>query len=96
MHHTFAAPQYRRTSCADSNSGFSNAKDIQPLYLHRRPDWLALTWDERALAGQTGRARRLQGLLLGRVQSLGFDIREQATLETLTSDTASESRCFPP
>ena len=30
------------------------------------------------IAGQTGRAHRLQGLLLGHVQSLGFDIREQA------------------
>ena len=58
--------------------------------------WTLTGTSRRVIRTQTGRARRLQGLLLGRVQSLGFDIREQATLETLTSDTASESRCFPP
>ena len=64
---------------------------MQPRYLHQQPDWPALTWDDRALAPQLGRVRHLQGNLLGRMQPLEFDLRQQATLETLTSDVVKTS-----
>ena len=60
-------------------------------YLHQRPDWPALTWDNRALAAQLGRVERLQGNLLGRMQPLSIDRRQQATIETLTSDVVKTS-----
>ncbi len=65
--------------------------DMQTRYLHQRPDWPALTWDDRALAAQLGWVERLQGNLLGRMQSLGTDLRQQATLETLASDVVKTS-----
>ena len=64
---------------------------MQHQYLHQRPDWPTLTWDDRALAVQLGRVRHLQGNLLGRMQALGFDLRQQATLECLTSDVVNTS-----
>ena len=65
--------------------------DMQHQYLHQRPDWPALTWDDRALAAQLGRVRYLQEKLLGRMHPLEFDLRQQATLETLTSDVVKTS-----
>ena len=64
---------------------------MQTRYLHQRPDWPALTWDDRALAAQLGRVERLQGNLLGRMQPLSIDRRQQATIETLTSDVVKTS-----
>ena len=64
---------------------------MQHQYLHKRPDWPALTWDDRALAAQLGRVERLQGNLLGRMQPLSIDRRQQATIETLTSDVVKTS-----
>ena len=64
---------------------------MQTRYLHQQPDWPALTWDERALAAQLGRVRHLQENLLHRMQPLESDLRQQATLEALTSDVVKTS-----
>ena len=64
---------------------------MQHQYLHQRPDWPALTWDDDALAGQLGKVRHLQENLLGRMQPLGLDLRQQATLDALTSEVVKTS-----
>lgn len=64
---------------------------MQHQYLHQRPDWPALTWDDRALAAQLGRVRHLQGNLPNRMQPLGSDLRQQAILDALTSDVVKTS-----
>ena len=64
---------------------------MQPRYLHQQPDWPALTWDGRALAAQLGRVSHLRENLLGRMHPLEFHLRQQATLETLTSDVVKTS-----
>ena len=64
---------------------------MQTRYLHQHSDWPSLTWDERALAAQLGRVRHLQENLLRRMQPVEFDLRQQATLETLTSDVVKTS-----
>ena len=64
---------------------------MQTQYLHQQPDWPNLTWDDHALSAQLGRVRHLQGNLLHRMQPLEFDIRQQVTLETLTSDVVKTS-----
>lgn len=71
--------------------GFIGQADMQHQYLHQRPDWPTLTWDDRALAVQLDRVRRRQGNLLDRMQLLGFDLSQEATLETLTSDVVKTS-----
>ena len=64
---------------------------MQSRYLHQQPNWPSLTWDERALAPQLGRVRHLQENLLDRMQPVEFDLRQQATLETVTSDVVKTS-----
>ena len=64
---------------------------MQHQYLHQHPQWPALTWDDRALAAQLDRVLHLQGNLQGRMQPLEFDLRQRATLETLTSDVVTTS-----
>ncbi len=70
---------------------FIGQADMQPRYLHHHPEWPNLTWDDRALAAQLDRVRRLQGNLQGRMQTLGSDLREQAILDALTSDVVKTS-----
>ena len=60
-------------------------------YIHQRPDWPAFTWDPAALEALLGTVRHQQGRLLGRLDSLGVDLRAEATLHTLTLDVLKSS-----
>ena len=60
-------------------------------YIHQRPDWPAFTWDPSALEALLGTVRHQQGRLLGRLDSLGVDLRAEATLHTLTLDVLKSS-----
>ena len=60
-------------------------------YIHERPDWLTFQWDIAKLAEQLAAMRHKQGLLLGRMSALGFSIRAEAGLETLTLDVVKSS-----
>lgn len=60
-------------------------------YVHELPNWPKLTWDQRALAKQLGAVRHRQGLLIGRMKAIGFPLREQAVLTTLTEDVLKSS-----
>ena len=60
-------------------------------YIHQRPDWPDFSWDYDALAGRLAEVRYHQGLLLGRMKSLGFDLRAEAALTTVTSDVITSS-----
>lgn len=61
------------------------------MYLWGKPDWPALTWDEKALARPLAQVSREQGRLLGKMEALGFDLRSEAHLFTLTEDVLKSS-----
>jgi Fic family protein len=61
------------------------------MYIWEQPDWPDLTWDSGHLAALLGQASREQGRLLGRMQDLGFDLRREAQLNTLTEDVVRSS-----
>src|SRR5260221_1258134 len=61
------------------------------MYIWELPDWPDLTWDSAHLAALLGQASREQGRLLGRMQDLGFDLRREAQLNTLTEDVVRSS-----
>lgn len=61
------------------------------MYIWDQPDWPSLRWDAQQLAPVLARARHEQGRLLGRMESLGFPLREEAVLQTLTSDVLKSS-----
>lgn len=60
-------------------------------YIHERPDWPDFTWDSEALSPVLAAVRYREGQLLGRMQALGFDLRTEASLHTLTDDVVKSS-----
>lgn len=62
-----------------------------PRYIHELPDWPRFRWDDKALAGKLAATRHHQGRLLGRMEGLGFKLREEATLRNLTEEAVRSS-----
>lgn len=60
-------------------------------YIHQLPGWPDFVWDEAALAALLAEVRHKQGRLLGRMESLGFALRAEASLVVLTSDVVKTS-----
>ena len=60
-------------------------------YIWEIEQWPALRWDDRALSGLLGHVSREQGRLLGKMEGLGFDLRGEAHLRTLTEDVVKSS-----
>src|ERR1700739_1289672 len=60
-------------------------------YSHELPNWPKFEWDQRGLAKQLAAVRHRQGRLIGRMQALGFRLREEAVLQTLTEDVVKSS-----
>ncbi len=60
-------------------------------FVHELPAWPHFTWDATALAGPLATVRHKQGRLLGRMESLGFGLRSEASLTTLTTDVVRSS-----
>ncbi len=61
------------------------------MYIHERLQWPHFTWDRRALSGLLADLRHRQGRLLGRMEGLGFAIREEASFKALTQDVVKTS-----
>lgn len=61
------------------------------IYIHNRPDWPQFTWRESELSAVLIRVRHKQGVLLGRMQGLGFNLRQEASLVTITADVVKSS-----
>lgn len=60
-------------------------------YIHEHPQWPKLHWDEAKLATLLADVRHRQGRLLGRMEGLGFGLRSEAQLSTLTADVVKSS-----
>lgn len=56
-------------------------------YIWQSDSWPKLTWDSDTLLSYLGKARLLQGNLLGRVKRLGFRLGEEAQADILTEET---------
>lgn len=62
-----------------------------PTYIHELQGWPAFEWNSQDLAGQLAAVRHRQGRLLGRMEALGFELRAEAVLQTLTEDVLKSS-----
>ncbi|PCJ82782.1 MAG: cell filamentation protein Fic [Hyphomicrobiales bacterium] len=60
-------------------------------YIHEQNDWPTFHWNEGALTAKLADVRHRQGRLLGRMEGLGFDLRDEAMLSTLTQDVVKSS-----
>ena len=61
------------------------------MYIYEHKAWPEVSWNQAELADLLAEVRHLHGRLLGRMEALGFDLREQATLQTLTQDVVKTS-----
>lgn len=60
-------------------------------YIYDLPDWPGLDWNREKLADSLVAVRHQQGKLIGHMEALGFALREEAVLNTLTEDVLKTS-----
>src|SRR5687767_9671918 len=60
-------------------------------YLWQLDKWPHLRWDDRAVTKLLSLVSREQGRLLGKMEGLGFELRREAHLRTLTEDVVKTS-----
>jgi Fic family protein len=61
------------------------------MWIHEQKEWPKFTWDLHQLAPKLMDIRYNQGKLLGRMESLGFSLKQEASLHTLTNDIVKSS-----
>lgn len=60
-------------------------------YIHLLKDWPTFKWEDEKIILTLSTVRHKQGRLLGKLEGLGFRVRAEATLETLTQDVIKSS-----
>ena len=60
-------------------------------YIYSNKDWPKFTWDSSRLVSSLSAARYNQGLLLGKMQDLGYQLQNEATLSALTEETVKSA-----
>ncbi len=55
-------------------------------YIYQNVDWPHFTWNNDLLLSTLSKVRNLQGRLMGKMEAIGFNLRNEAVLETLTLD----------
>ena len=61
------------------------------MYLHQRKNWWNFNYDKEAVMNRLGTVRAMQGLMLGRMTSLGFDFQDEAMLTTMSLELVRSS-----
>ena len=67
------------------------AEDKAVSYIHEKAGWPDLKWNDATLLSLLAEVRHRQGRLLGRMEGLGFQLRAEASLTTLTADVLKSS-----
>lgn len=60
-------------------------------YIHQLDIWPKFTWNHERIVSTLGTVRNRQGRLIGRMEALGFPLRSEAVLETITLDVVKTS-----
>ncbi len=56
------------------------------MWIHEHQNWPNFTWSAQAIASKLADVRYRQGRMIGRMENLGFELRREANLTTLTND----------
>ena len=62
-----------------------------PEYIHELKDWPNFRWSHERIAEQLATVSRHQGRLIGRMEGLGFQLRAEAVLASLTEEVIKSS-----
>lgn len=54
------------------------------MYIYQHYNWPNFTWDNSQIIDSLSLARNLQGRIIGKMESFGFQLRDEAILDTLT------------
>ena len=60
-------------------------------YIHDYDDWWQFRYDIRRIMNELGRVRSKQGMVLGRMLSLGFSSQDEAVLSNMSVDLVRSS-----
>jgi Fic family protein len=60
-------------------------------YIHQLAEWPKFSWDGGRLVAPLAATRHAQGRLIGQMEVLGFKVREEAVLRTITEDVLKSS-----
>jgi Fic family protein len=61
------------------------------MYIHQLKDWPRFHWNAEKLAEPLASVRHRQGRLIGHMEALGFNLQQEAVLQTLTADVLKSS-----
>ena len=61
------------------------------FYIHQKTAWPNFVWNNDEIMSSLSEARNLQGRLIGKMESLGFELRDEALLDTMTLDVLKTS-----
>jgi len=61
------------------------------MLIHELKDWPRFHWNREWLAEPLAAVRHQQGRLIGHMEALGFNLRQEAVLQTLTEDVLKSS-----
>ena len=70
---------------------FAAEHAVNMAYIHQLGDWPNLRWRDQEIVKPLAAVRHRQGRLIGRMEALGFPLREEAVLRTLTEDVIKTS-----
>ena len=60
-------------------------------FIHQLPQWPEFEFDSKKILPLVGRVRNLQGQLSGKMEAIGFNLKNEAYLETLSLDIIKSS-----
>src|ERR1039458_6640992 len=61
------------------------------MYIHELQEWPRFYCNREHVAEHLASVRHQQGRLIGHMEALGFDLQQEAVLETLTTDVLKSS-----
>jgi Fic family protein len=61
------------------------------MFIYQLHNWPRFHWNRQRLAELLAEVRHRQGRLIGHMEALGFSLRQEATLQTLTADVLKSS-----
>jgi len=61
------------------------------MYIHRNRNWPTFYWDHEVLLPLISQVRHRQGALIGKMEGVGFELRENSVLQTITEDVITSS-----
>ncbi|MBK9191299.1 MAG: Fic family protein [Crocinitomicaceae bacterium] len=60
-------------------------------YVYQYKDWPQFYWDEQEVTRLLGTVRNLQGRLVGKMETLGFELKTEALMQTMTLEVLKSS-----